>query len=134
MYTLLQHTSPLTINPRYRFVSLCNYERSRRYLSQILDSDGSNNKALFRLVFGEGIVPATTGPDVGARREAESTLWNTLGGYQEQMSCLSCNIELWPGSCLQCHNVVLPYEVNNSTHLAQLHFCFSVLEGRVKYE
>lgn len=49
--------------------------------------NGWINKSLFRIVFGEGIVPAVLplGPWLELR---ESTLCNTPGGYEEQMSCL----------------------------------------------
>ncbi len=61
-------------------------------------SEASNawiNKSLFRIVFGEGIVPAVLplGPWLELR---ESTLCNTPGGYEEQMSCLlpsSCRLK-----------------------------------------
>lgn len=60
---------------------------SRHYLCTIRASNGWINKALFRVVFGKGIVPAVQplGPWLELR---ESTLCNTPGGYEEQMSCL----------------------------------------------
>ena len=60
---------------------------SRHYLPPIRDLNGWINKSLFRIVFGEGIVPAVQplGPWLELR---ESTLCNTPGGYEEQMSCL----------------------------------------------
>lgn len=60
---------------------------SRHYLPPIRASNGWINKALFRVVFGKGIVPAVQplGPWLELR---ESTLCNTPGGYEEQMSCL----------------------------------------------
>lgn len=60
---------------------------SGHYLSPIQDLNGWINKSLFRIVFGEGIVPAVQplGPWLELR---ESTLCNTPGGYEEQMSCL----------------------------------------------
>jgi len=60
---------------------------SRHYLPLIRASNGWINKSLFRIVFGEGIVPAVL--PLGAWLELrESTLCNTPGGYEEQMSCL----------------------------------------------
>lgn len=60
---------------------------SRHYLPTIRASNGWINKALFRVVFGKGIVPAVQplGPWLELR---ESTLCNTPGGYEEQMFCL----------------------------------------------
>lgn len=60
---------------------------SRHYLPPIRASNGWINKNLFRVVFGKGIVPAVQplGPWLEQR---ESTLCNTPGGYEEQMSCL----------------------------------------------
>lgn len=60
---------------------------SRHYLPPIRALNGWINKSLFRIVFGEGIVPAVQplGPWLELR---ESTLCNTPGGYEEQMSCL----------------------------------------------
>lgn len=60
---------------------------SRHYLPLIQALNGWINKSLFRIVFGEGIVPAVLplGPWLELR---ESTLCNTPGGYEEQMSCL----------------------------------------------
>lgn len=60
---------------------------SRHYLPLIRALNGWINKSLFRIVFGEGIVPAVLplGPWLELR---ESTLCNTPGGYEEQMSCL----------------------------------------------
>ncbi|KAJ4924722.1 hypothetical protein JOQ06_003673, partial [Pogonophryne albipinna] len=60
---------------------------SRHYLPLIRASNGWINKCLFRIVFGERIVPAVL--PLGAWLELrESTLCNTPGGYEEQMSCL----------------------------------------------
>lgn len=60
---------------------------SRHYLPTIRASNSWINKALFRVVFGKGIVPAV--PPLGPWLERrESTLCNTPGGYEEQMSCL----------------------------------------------
>lgn len=60
---------------------------SRHYLPLIRALNGWINKSLFRIVFGEGIVPAA--PPLGPWLELRgSTLCSTPGGYEEQMSCL----------------------------------------------
>lgn len=75
---------------RYRCVPLHgkgDSNPSRHYLPLIQTLNGWINKSLFRIVFGEGIVPTVQplGPWLQLR---ESTLCNTPGGYEEQMSCL----------------------------------------------
>lgn len=75
---------------RYRCVPLHgkgDSNPSRHYLPLIQTLNGWINKSLFRIVFEEGIVPTVQplGPWLQLR---ESTLCNTPGGYEEQMSCL----------------------------------------------
>lgn len=68
-----------------------NVERRLQAIQTLSPSDprmnGWINKSLFRIVFGEGIVPAALplGPWLELR---ESTLCSAPGGYEEQMSCL----------------------------------------------
>ncbi|KAK2882925.1 hypothetical protein Q8A73_021858 [Channa argus] len=61
--------------------------QNQRKLAKRRASNGWINKSPFRVVFGKGIVPAVQplGPWLELR---ESTLCNTPGGYEEQMSCL----------------------------------------------